>query len=98
MSDWFDIILTRDRAADWRDSVSEELAGQVVELDLQFCLCRPASPAKLKHVAETQFWRRKWQAIARAYNVTQILTRVDYTLDLPVAAQSRAFRLYRIPD
>ena len=59
---------------------------------------RGVIPHEFNKLVWERYPRQKWQAIGRTYNVTQVLTRVDYTLDLPVAAQSRAYRLYRIPD
>ena len=45
-----------------------------------------------------RYTREKWLAIGREYHVTQVLTRSDYMLDLPVAAQTEYLRLYRIPQ
>jgi hypothetical protein len=45
-----------------------------------------------------RYSREKWQEIRRIYNVTQVLTRASYDLDLPVEAQVRGVRLYSIPD
>ena len=45
-----------------------------------------------------RYSREKWQEIRRVYNVTQVLTRASYELDLPVAAQLRGVRLYSIPE
>lgn len=39
----------------------------------------------------------KWQEIKRTYGVTQVLTYPEWTLRLPIAAQSRRFLLYQIP-
>ena len=44
------------------------------------------------------FSREKWLSIGRSYDVTQVLTRSDYHLDLPIAVENSHFRLYRIPD
>jgi hypothetical protein len=44
------------------------------------------------------FSREKWRNIRRDYNVTQVLTEVNYELALPVAAQFRNFKLYDIPE
>jgi hypothetical protein len=41
--------------------------------------------------------RERWREIGRRYHVTQILTNADWTLDLPVVAQSGSLRLYGIP-
>jgi hypothetical protein len=45
-----------------------------------------------------RYSREKWQEIRRTYNVTQVLTRASYDLDLPVEAQVRGVRLYSIPE
>jgi hypothetical protein len=45
-----------------------------------------------------RFPRQRWQAIRRTWGVTQVLTRADYDLDLPIAAQLRNYRLYTIPE
>jgi hypothetical protein len=39
----------------------------------------------------------RWKQIAQRWNVTQVLTPAAWTLRLPVAAETSAFRLYRIP-
>jgi hypothetical protein len=39
----------------------------------------------------------KWQEIKRRDGVTQVLTFPDWSLNLPLAAQSRRFLLYQIP-
>ena len=41
--------------------------------------------------------RLKWQEIGFAFGVTQVLTRAEWRLDLPVAAEDRFFKLYQIP-
>jgi hypothetical protein len=41
--------------------------------------------------------REQWQQIRKTYNVTQIVARRDYVLDLPIAAETEQLRLYRIP-
>ena len=40
----------------------------------------------------------KWRAIRRDFGVTQVLAYGDWTLQLPVASQSRRLLLYDIPD
>ena len=40
----------------------------------------------------------KWHEIKRAFGVSQVLTYPDWTLNLPLAAQSRRMLLYDIPD
>jgi hypothetical protein len=55
----------------------------------------------IPHGVNRPIWQRysreKWMTIRRDYNVSQVLTRSDYTLDLPVAAETASFRLYNIP-
>jgi hypothetical protein len=40
----------------------------------------------------------RWKDIRRAYNVTQVLTYNDWTLRLPIVAQSGSYLLYEIPE
>jgi hypothetical protein len=40
----------------------------------------------------------KWRAIRRDFGVTQVLAYADWTLQLPVASQSRRLLLYDIPE
>ena len=40
----------------------------------------------------------KWRELGRAFHVTQVLTYPDWTLSLPLAAQSRRYLLYQIPE
>jgi hypothetical protein len=40
----------------------------------------------------------RWHEIARDYQLTNVLTNADWSLALPVAAQSRQFRLYQLPQ
>ena len=39
--------------------------------------------------------RVKWQEIAWTFGVSQVLTRADWSLDLPLATQNRFWKLYR---
>jgi hypothetical protein len=39
----------------------------------------------------------RWQEIARAYGITQVMTHAQWQLDLPVVARSPGFALYAIP-
>jgi hypothetical protein len=47
-------------------------------------------------------WERystdRWRAIGRDFGVTQVLAYADWTLQLPVASQSRRLLLYDIPS
>jgi hypothetical protein len=42
--------------------------------------------------------REQWSAIRRRFGVTQVLAYGDWTLQLPVASQSRRLLLYDIPE
>lgn len=57
-----------------------------------------AVPHGFNRAVWERFSREKWLSIGRTYDVTQVLTRSDYALDLPIAAENSYFRLYRIPD
>ncbi len=46
----------------------------------------------------SKYSRSKWQDIRRTYHVTQVLTPVDWTVDLPVIADNGDLRLYQIPE
>ena len=39
-----------------------------------------------------------WREIRRRYDVTQVLARSDYSVQLPIVAEEGSFRLYRIPE
>ena len=56
-----------------------------------------AIPPRVNKPVWERYSREKWQDIGRAFGVTQVLTRSDWRLDLPVAAQNQWLRLYRIP-
>lgn len=45
-----------------------------------------------------RFSAQRWRDLRRTYNVSQIVTRSDYELDLPMVAEGDGLRLYRIPD
>jgi len=55
-------------------------------------------PHELCRAVWARYSREKWREIRRTYNVTQVVTRADYTLDLPMAAENQWFRVYRIPN
>jgi hypothetical protein len=46
----------------------------------------------------SRFSAQRWRELRRTYNVSQIVTRSDYELDLPMVAEGGGLRLYRIPD
>lgn len=56
-----------------------------------------AIPHRLNKPVWEQFSRQKWVEIGRTFNVTQVLTRADWSLDLPIAAEDRRLKLYRVP-
>jgi hypothetical protein len=57
---------------------------------------------RIPPLANRQVWeaysRERWTEIARRYHVTHVLTYPDWTLNLPIAAQSRRLLLYQIPQ
>lgn len=60
------------------------------------------SGSSVPHELNVQLWERystqQWRELRRTYNVSQVVTRTDYRLSLPIAAQTDGLRLYRIPD
>ena len=46
----------------------------------------------------SRFSAQRWRELRRTYNVSQIVTRSDYELDLPIVAEADGLRLFRIPD
>ena len=42
--------------------------------------------------------RDRWREIRRAYNVTQVMTYNNWTLNLPIVAQNAQYLLYEIPE
>ena len=57
--------------------------------------------AGIPHRVNKPVWERysrlKWQEIRHDFGVTQVLTRADWVLDLPIEAEDRFITLYRIP-
>ena len=53
-------------------------------------------PRAHRHAWES-FSPERWRSIGQAFGVTQVLAYADWTLQLPVAAQSRRLLLYDIP-
>jgi hypothetical protein len=60
------------------------------------------SSSVIPHDANKFTWSRfsaqRWRELRRTYNVSQVVTRSDYELDLPIAAEGDGLRLYHIPD
>jgi hypothetical protein len=56
---------------------------------------------RIPPLANQKVWEayslENWQEIGRTYGVTQVLTYPDWTLQLPLAAESRRLLLYQIP-
>ncbi len=59
------------------------------------------SASAVPHALNRAYWAQltseRWQELRKIYNITQIVTRSDYELNLPVAAQTENLKLYRIP-
>jgi len=55
----------------------------------------------IPHRVNKPIWERysrlKWQEIRHDFGVTQVLTRADWVLDLPIEAEDQFLKLYRIP-
>ena len=60
------------------------------------------SSSVIPHDANRLTWSRftgqRWRELRRTYNVSQIVTRSDYELHLPMVAEADGLRLYHIPD
>jgi hypothetical protein len=56
----------------------------------------------LPHLHTKKIWegysQDDWRRIRRDFDVVDVLTGADWTLSLPVAAQSRELRLHHIPE
>ena len=55
------------------------------------------TPAQTNRRAWEHYSRERWQAIGRQYGVTQVLTYRNWSLRLPIVAETADLRLYRIP-
>ena len=80
----------------------ERVLRDVYDIDLFHPPIWAKGSGFIPHEANQPVWegfsRERWLEIGRTYKATQVLTRANWRLDLPVAAESPAFRLYRIPD
>ena len=80
----------------------ERILREVYEIDFFNPPAEARRSAAIPHRVNKPIWerysRRKWVQIGRAFNVTQVLTRADWSLDLPIAAENRGLKLYRIPE
>jgi len=55
-------------------------------------------PSSFNKAVWERYSAERWQAIRRAYNVTQVLTYNNWSLRLPIVAQNGAYLLYEIPE
>ena len=46
----------------------------------------------------SRFSAQRWRDLRRTYNISQVVARSDYELDLPIVAEGGGLRLFRIPD
>lgn len=80
----------------------ERILRDVYDIDFFNPPAEARQAAAIPHRVNKPVWerysRRKWEEIGRTFDVTQVLTRADWSLDLPIAAENSAFRLYRIPE
>ena len=58
---------------------------------------RGTIPRNTSRVAWEGYSRERWTDIKRRYGVTEVVTFIDWRLDLPLVAESWDLRLYRIP-
>jgi hypothetical protein len=54
-------------------------------------------PHSLNEPTWEGFPRERWREIGRTFNVSQVMTRSSYVLDLPIIMEDGRFKLYRIP-
>jgi hypothetical protein len=59
---------------------------------------RGTMPRAANRAAWEGYSRERWTAIGREYGVTEVVTFLDWRLDLPLVAESWDLRLYRIPE
>jgi hypothetical protein len=80
----------------------DQILRDVYDIDLFHPPIEAKGGGVIPHIVNKTAWekfsRARWLAIGRQYNVTQVLARSDYILDLPVAAENPSLRLYRIPE
>ena len=80
----------------------ERILREVYQIDFFNPPAEARRSAAIPHRVNKPIWerysRRKWVEIGRTFNVTQVLTRADWSLDLPIAAENRGLKLYRIPE
>lgn len=80
----------------------ERVLRDVYDIDLFHPPMWAKGSGFIPHEANQPVWegfsRERWLEIRHTYHATQVLTRANWRLDLPVAAESPSFRLYRIPD
>jgi hypothetical protein len=79
----------------------ERILRDVYQVDFFHPPIETKGAGAIPHSFNRPVWERysrdKWREIGREYNVTQVLSRRDYELDLPVTAETAGLRLYRIP-
>ena len=72
-----------------------------------FAFDKPLPPQQMENIfrkygLDRPIWEQystdRWREIRGAYNVTQVLTYNDWTLRLPLVAQSAGYLLYEIPE
>jgi hypothetical protein len=80
----------------------ERILREVYELDFFNPPAEARRTAAIPHRVNKPVWerrsRRQWEEIGRTFNVSQVLTRADWSLDLPILVENRYFKLYGISD
>jgi hypothetical protein len=80
----------------------ERILGEVYGVDLFNPSEEARGAGRIPPLANQTTWQsystEQWRDIGRRFHVTQVLTYPDWTLNLPLAAQSRRMLLYQIPQ
>jgi hypothetical protein len=80
----------------------DRILREVYEIDFFNPPAEARQTAAIPHRVNKPVWerrsRRDWEEIGWSFDVSDVLTRADWSLDLPILAESRYFKLYRISD
>jgi hypothetical protein len=79
----------------------QHILSDVYGLDLFHPPADAIGAGRIPPLAHQQAWEsyspEKWRSIRQRFGVTQVIAYADWSLQLPVAAQSRRLLLYDIP-
>jgi hypothetical protein len=78
------------------------ILGEVYGVDLLDPPDEARGAGRIPPLATQKIWEaystEKWRELSRKFHITQVLTYPDWSLNLPLAAQSRRYLLYQIPE